>query len=101
MSSSESTPIGLPPRAFSIDEFCRRYGIGRTTSYAEIAAGRLRCRKVGKRSLITEDDAEAWLESLQCIGAGGVMSRTVTEQGPDVDALAHDPAVWPRGSRHV
>lgn len=64
MSGSKSSPIVGPSRAFSIDEFCRRYGIGRTTAYAEIAAGRLRRRKVRKRSLITEDDAEAWLECL-------------------------------------
>jgi excisionase family DNA binding protein len=61
MNGSEISPIAAPLRAFSIDEFCRRYGIGRTTAYAEIAAGRLRRRKVGKRSVITEDDAEAWL----------------------------------------
>ena len=64
MSGSESSLIAAPLRAFSIDEFCRRYGIGRTTAYAEISAGRLRRRKVGKRSLIAEDDAEAWLDSL-------------------------------------
>lgn len=67
MSDPESTPIALPLRAFGIAEFCRRYGIGRTTAYAEIAAGRLRRRKVGKRSLITEDDAEAWLKCLPTI----------------------------------
>jgi hypothetical protein len=54
-------------RAFGIDEFCRRYGVGRTTAYAEMTAGRLQRRKVGKRSLITEDDAEAWLASLPTI----------------------------------
>ena len=54
-------------RAFGIDEFCRRYGVGRTTAYAEMTAGRLRRRKVGKRSLITEDDAEAWLARLPAI----------------------------------
>jgi excisionase family DNA binding protein len=52
------------PRAFPIIEFCRRYGIGRTTAYAEIAAGRLRAVKVGKRTLISVDAAEAWLVSL-------------------------------------
>jgi excisionase family DNA binding protein len=52
------------PRAFPISEFCRRYGIGRTTAYAEIAAGRLCAVKVGKRTLITADAAEAWLASL-------------------------------------
>jgi excisionase family DNA binding protein len=51
-------------RAFSVAEFCRRYGIGRTKAYAEIAAGRLGAVKVGQRTLITDDAAEAWLASL-------------------------------------
>jgi excisionase family DNA binding protein len=54
----------LSTRALSISEFCRRYGIGRTTAYAEIVAGRLRAIKVGQRTLITADDAEAWLAAL-------------------------------------
>lgn len=52
------------PRAFSVIEFCRRYSIGRTNAYQEIAAGRLRAVKVGRRTLITVDAAEAWLASL-------------------------------------
>ena len=51
-------------RAFSIAEFCRAYGIGRTTAYQEIAAGRLRAVKVGQRTLIASDAAEAWLAAL-------------------------------------
>jgi excisionase family DNA binding protein len=51
-------------RAFPIDEFCRIYGIGRTTAYYEIAARRLRAVKVGRRTLITQDAAEAWLAAL-------------------------------------
>jgi excisionase family DNA binding protein len=53
-----------PPRVFSICEFCRRYGIGRTNAYQEIAAGRLRAVKAGRRTLITHEAAEAWLASL-------------------------------------
>ncbi|MGC1779768.1 MAG: hypothetical protein WBB34_17685 [Xanthobacteraceae bacterium] len=52
------------PRAFSIGEFCCRYGIGRTNAYQEIAAGRLRAVKVGRRTLITQDAAEVWLARL-------------------------------------
>ena len=52
------------PRAFSIPEFCGRYGIGRTNAYQEIAAGRLRAVKAGRRTLIPQEDAEAWLASL-------------------------------------
>ena len=52
------------PRAFSISEFCHLYVIGRTHAYEEIAAGRLRAVKVGRRTLIKSDDAEAWLAAL-------------------------------------
>jgi excisionase family DNA binding protein len=51
-------------RAMSIDEFSKRYGPGKTTIYEEIKLGRLRTRKCGRRTFITEDDAEEWLRSL-------------------------------------
>jgi hypothetical protein len=54
-------------RAFGIEEFCRRYSVGRTTAYAEMKAGRLRRRKVGKRSIIAQEDAEAWLHGLPIV----------------------------------
>jgi excisionase family DNA binding protein len=57
-------PQPAPPRAFSITEFCRRYGIGRTNVYEQIAAGRLRAVKAGRRTLITLEAAEAWLAAL-------------------------------------
>ena len=54
-------------RAMSIDEFCQRYRIGRTTTYTEIKEGRLRARKCGKRTIITDDDSEDWLQRLPVI----------------------------------
>ena len=54
-------------RAFGIKEFCRRYSVGRTTAYAEMKAGRLQRRKVGKRSIIAQEDAEAWLHGLPIV----------------------------------
>ena len=54
----------IEKRAFSIDEFCNRYGIGRTSAYAEIKARRLPIIKVGKRTLVPADAAEAWLKKL-------------------------------------
>lgn len=59
-----AVPASFTPRAFPIPEFCRRYGIGRTNAYQEIAAGRLRAVKVGRRTLIAHDAAEAWLAAL-------------------------------------
>lgn len=61
---SEASSATHSRRAFSISEFCLRYGIGRTNAYQEIAAGRLRAVKVGRRTLITCDAAEAWLAEL-------------------------------------
>jgi hypothetical protein len=56
-------------RAMSIAEFCERYGPGRTKAYEELKSGRLRGRKIGKRTIITEDDAEDWLRCLPVIEA--------------------------------
>jgi Helix-turn-helix domain len=55
---------GLALRAMSIGEFCERYGPHRTKAYEELKSGRLRGRKIGKRTIITEDDAEDWLRRL-------------------------------------
>jgi excisionase family DNA binding protein len=62
----------IQQRAMSIDEFCQRYAVGRTTVYEEIKQGRLRARKVRKRTIITDDDAEAWLQRLPVLETGPV-----------------------------
>jgi hypothetical protein len=51
-------------RAMSVAQFCQDYDIGRTKAYEEIGSGRLRARKNGKRTVITADDAEDWLQHL-------------------------------------
>jgi hypothetical protein len=56
-----------PQRAMSITQFSENYGIGRTKAYEELKSGRLRGRKIGKRTIITEDDAEEWLRRLPVI----------------------------------
>ncbi len=50
--------------AYSIDEFSKSAGIGRTGVYAEIRAGRLRPVKCGKRTLVPIDEARRWLDRL-------------------------------------
>ena len=57
MSSTEKS-------AFTITDFCDAYGVGRSFTYAEMAAGRLPFRKAGRRTLILRDDAHRWAESL-------------------------------------
>lgn len=53
--------------ALSAHEAARLAGCGRTTVYAAIAAGSLKARKLGRRTLIRRDDLMAWLDSLPTI----------------------------------
>ncbi len=48
----------------SIPEVCRTTGIGRTTIYEEIRAGRLRALKLGRRTIIRTTDLQKWLDAL-------------------------------------
>ena len=52
----------IEKRVFSINEFCSRYGVGRTTAYEEIKAGRLQVVKAGKRTLVPADAAKSWIK---------------------------------------
>src|ERR1700730_7338362 len=51
-------------RARTVKQFCADYGVGKTLTYAEMKAGRLRAVKVGFRTLILHEDSEAWVRSL-------------------------------------
>jgi excisionase family DNA binding protein len=58
IAAPEAAP--LPALAMSVETFAKSHGIGRTIAYREIAAGRLRAAKVGKRTLITAEAAADW-----------------------------------------
>jgi predicted DNA-binding transcriptional regulator AlpA len=62
----------IQQRAMGVPEFCKRYGIGRTRFYQELKEGRLRARKCGRRTIVTEDDAEHWLQRLPALKTGPV-----------------------------
>ena len=57
------------PLAVTIPDACGMIGLGRTKLYAEIAAGRLEARKVGKRTLIPVASLRSWLSSLPSVEA--------------------------------
>ena len=61
------TPTATQPRALSVEQFCEQYNIGKTTAYAQIREGRLRLRKIGKRSVIAVEDAEIWFMNLRTV----------------------------------
>ncbi len=50
--------------ASSIIETAREVGVGRSRLYEEIAAGRLKARKVGARTIILHADRDKWLANL-------------------------------------
>lgn len=50
--------------AFDINEFCEAFGVGRSFVYQELAEGRLKAKKVGRKNLITKQQADEWLAAL-------------------------------------
>lgn len=61
---SSDRPAATTGGAMTVPEFLRWACIGRTKAYAEVKAGRLTLRKIGSKTVILRDDAEAWLRSL-------------------------------------
>ena len=57
-------PTDVTTQAFTIDEFCDRNAVGRTTTYEEIRAGRLLAKKIGSKTIIPADAERAWREAL-------------------------------------
>lgn len=50
----------IPKRALTIDDFAKRWSIGRNSVYNAIARGELGSVKIGKRRVITLEQEEAF-----------------------------------------
>jgi len=50
--------------AFTIHDFCKLYGLGRSKAYQILNAGQIHARKAGKITLIDKASAERWFQSL-------------------------------------
>ena len=80
---------------FSINEAVLASGLGRDMIYGAIRDGRLKARKVGRRTLILRADLEAYLSSLQssnsasCQVAGAVPAAV--RPGPTSEAGGRRP----------
>ena len=57
----------LEVEGFSVAEACVVAGIGRTKIYESIESGRLKARKIGKRTIILRSDLQEFLQSLPVI----------------------------------
>jgi hypothetical protein len=55
---------------FSINDFCKWVGIGRTAAYAQIRDGRLTVRKLGKRTIVPVAEAQRWFNALPTVSRG-------------------------------
>jgi excisionase family DNA binding protein len=53
--------------ALSIREACASANVGRTTIYAAIKDGSLAARKIGRRTIILNDDLRLWLETMPAV----------------------------------
>jgi len=71
------TDIGR--HAHSIAETCALTGLGRDAVYSAIRDGHLVARKLGRRTLITDDDLRQFLAGLPRAG-GHEQARAVTAQ---------------------
>ena len=56
------------PELMTLADFRQRYSISNTQLYREVAAGRLRLRKMGAASRIARADAEVWARHLPIRG---------------------------------
>jgi hypothetical protein len=55
--------------AFDLPDFCYwAGGICRSFAYEEVKRGRLRLTKIGRKTVVTLDDAKAWLAALPKVG---------------------------------
>jgi excisionase family DNA binding protein len=59
----------LGRRAHSIEQACVLTGLGRDSIYSAIRSGKLLARKLGRRTLITDDDLRQFLAGLPRAGA--------------------------------
>ena len=49
---------------FSVPAFAKAHAISRTQTYREIGSGRLKASKIGKRTVITAENAASWRAAL-------------------------------------
>lgn len=54
--------------AHSVDETVQISGTSRTSVYEAIRSGELKAKKLGRRTLVLDDDLRAWLASLPSFG---------------------------------
>jgi excisionase family DNA binding protein len=65
--------------AHSITQTCSLTGLGRDAIYAAIRSGKLTARKLGRRTLITDDDLRQFLAGLPRAGGHEQASAVIAQ----------------------
>jgi len=65
MSHAPKRTDTIPKFAYSIQELVQGLGIGRTKLYALLRQGRLKAIRIDKRTLVTAQDLDAFIDSLR------------------------------------
>ena len=60
----QKSPAEVERLAYDTDQLRDKAGVGKTTIFAEIRAGRLKARRLGRKLLFRHDDVMAWLNDL-------------------------------------
>jgi excisionase family DNA binding protein len=63
---TEETALRL---AYSVDEVLKLLPFGRNTFYEEAKAGRLKVRKLGRKTIVLAEDLHEYLRSLPVFGS--------------------------------
>lgn len=58
--------------ALTVNEFCSWASISRAKFYREVTEGRIRVRKIGRKSVVIVTEARSWLENLPVGGSADV-----------------------------
>jgi hypothetical protein len=66
---SDATVTKAGKRARSIREFANAWDLGESTVWKQIRLGHLKARKVGNRTLITDEDEDEYARNLPRAGA--------------------------------
>ena len=61
---AETTTTTTPRAAWSVPQFCERYGVSKGMVFALLRQNKLQRVKAGRRTLIPVESAEAWWASL-------------------------------------
>jgi excisionase family DNA binding protein len=70
--AAKNEGLTVVPIAYTIKEVCSLSRVGKTTLYAAIGRGELVARKLGKKTLILEEDFRRWIEALPIIDSASL-----------------------------